>query len=137
MRRYYLLILLLLAAFRAKPPNLSSSDKVASHFQVSLRTAQSTVLVIDYREAKNQIKATGVVRKSHKYGIDTKKIAAKDTLNLLIDSQIFQSSIKKEEELLDNIHTGKPIKFLLKEIKDDAENGNISKYPSWHVLEIY
>lgn len=130
----YLLLLVLLVSCKANPPESFSTD--AGQFSMSPGTVLSTILIIDYTDADNQIKAMGIVKKSHKYGAATSLIAPKDTIILLIEGQTFQSSQQKEDELMDNMHTGKPMKMLLKEIKKGPENGNQSKHLSWKVLDL-
>ena len=100
-------------------------------------TALSTILIIDYENANNDIKAIGIIEKTYRYGAGTSLIAPKDTIFLLINMHTFQSSEIKEDELIDNMHTGKPMKMLLKEQKKRPEKEDKSKFLSWKVQNIY
>ena len=131
----HLILMILLASCKANPPVSSATD--TTQFSMSPGTALSSILIIDYEDANNDIKAMGIVKKTYRYGAATSLIAPKDTIFLLINRHTYQSSEIEEDELIDNMHTGKPMKMLLKEQKKIPEKEDQSKFLSWKVLHIY
>lgn len=127
--------MILLACCKANPPDSSSVDNTNS--TMSPGATLSTILIIDYTDSDNDIKAIGIVKKTYRYGAGTSLIARKDTISLLINRHTLQYSQIEEDKLIDNMHTGKPMKMLLKELKKGPEKEVKSKYLSWKVQNIY
>lgn len=131
--KHILLSLIILSSCISNSPITSKSDDAQTN--MSPGTALSDVKIIHYIDVESGMKAKAIVRKTFKYGAGTKVVAPKDTISLLIQNNTYQTSAEKEIELMNKIHTGKPVRMLLKE-QEKGPNIQAKNNIDWKVLEI-